>query len=522
MKKFLFLSLALIIALSSFAGCGKKETGVSPYNPNVKYGDTGGLTLPLTDSTEELTWSVNSPTSTDDTLNNSFVVTKLREMTGVNVKMIVFPTSTANEKIKILAASKQLPDIVGQGLDEKIKNELCLQGAFASIEDYIDILPNFKAKFVDGDAKWVFNSYKMGDGKLYGYFPYDWQRDVNTGVNLYRKDIFEKNNIPMWTNSEEFYQALKKLKEIYPDSIPYTVKTADGTFRTWSYQWGMFAHYPYYDEEAKVWKYTDTDPKYKEMLDFMKKLYDEGLIDPEFLTNTQAVWTSKMTQPEKSFVTTDWIGRLDTFSEQSKDTAPGYDLRFAVPFGPTGKYKENNQIASPKHVSKNKKTETSFKLLDFCFSPAGTELITMGVEGETYVLDENGMAKYIDFTDTKPDSRMLEDKYGMFVEGMYMRFDRRSTYFNFTEREQEAQDFAKNPDSLDKLDPILVFSEEQTAKNAEYLGKLDKAGKEFATKYILGTETGDAAWNKWVKEAERLGSEKLVAIFNEAQKEYNK
>ena len=46
--------------------------------------------------------------------------------------------------------------------------------------------------------------------------------------------------------------------------------------------------------------------------------------------------------------------------------------------------------------------------------------------------------------------------------------------------------------------------------------------KEFATKYILGTETGDAAWNKWVKEAERLGSEKLVAIFNEAQKEYDK
>ena len=25
--------------------------------------------------------------------------------------------------------------------------------------------------------------------------------------------------------------------------------------------------------------------------------------------------------------------------------------------------------------------------------------------------------KYIEFTDTKPDSRMLEDKYGMFVEG---------------------------------------------------------------------------------------------------------
>ena len=117
---------------------------------------------------------------------------------------------------------------------------------------------------------------------------------------------------------------------------------------------------------------------------------------------------------------------------------------------------------------------------------------------------------------------MLEDKYGMFVEGMYMRFDRRSTYFNFTEREQEAQDFAKDKNNLEKLDPILIFNEEQTAENAKYLAALDKAGKEFSTRYILGAETGDEAWEKWVKKAEQLGSKELVKNFNDAQKEYDK
>ena len=81
---------------------------------------------------------------------------------------------------------------------------------------------------------------------------------------------------------------MKKLKEIYPQSTPLTLKTKEETFKTMSYSWGMIAHEPYYDEAAKVWKYTDTDPKYKEMLDFMKKLYDEKLLDPEFLTMTQA------------------------------------------------------------------------------------------------------------------------------------------------------------------------------------------------------------------------------------------
>ena len=68
------------------------------------------------------------------------------------------------------------------------------------------------------------------------------------------------------------------------------------------------------------------------MLDFFHKLYKEELLDPEFLTNTQPAWTRRMTTGS-SFVTFDWIGRLDMFVSQSE--IEGYDLRYANPVGPT-------------------------------------------------------------------------------------------------------------------------------------------------------------------------------------------
>ena len=40
----------------------------------------------------------------------------------------------------------------------------------------------------------------------------------------------------------------------------------------------------FFDEEEKVWKYSDTSDEMKDLLDYVKKLYSEGLLDPEFLT----------------------------------------------------------------------------------------------------------------------------------------------------------------------------------------------------------------------------------------------
>lgn len=523
MKKILNLFLIFVITASCFAGCGDSSAENTLFNEETvsKLGDLGGLELPLADKPTTIEWSV---TTDHENFNSSWVAEKLREATGLDVQFRVVPAATVKDKLSVWIASKDLPDIIGQGMEKAVSDDLAVQGGIVAVEDFIDVLPNFKKTFVDNEKNnWIFKSYAAPDGKLYGFYGYDWNRDVNHGV-LYRKDIFEKHNIPMWNGPDEFYSALKKLKQQYPSSTPFTSKNKDELFGKLATSWGTKAFEPYYDEADSTWKYSDTDPKFKNMLDYMKKLYDEKLLDPEFLTLTQAAWTSKMTQADKAFVTWDWIGRLDTFTQQSA-AIPGYDLRYGNPIGPNQTVSEADQLCWARYVAKNENAETSFKLLDFLLSPAGAELITMGIPGETYELDDKGMAKYIEYTysdaENTPNTSKLLQKYGMFTEGLYLKFDRRSVYFNFTEREQEAQNYAKDPAHLDPIDPSVLFTAEEQKKVNEYRTKLDKAGREFTSKYILSNETGDAAWNAWVEKANNMGAQELVDIYNEAQKRYD-
>ena len=512
MRKTLCLLLALVMVSGLLVGCtGGQTIANEVYDPNIKVGDTGGLKVPLTKEPMTIEWQIISQ---ETGINDSWFMQKLRGITGVDVQLLVMQSSTANEKMKTLIAGGNLPDITSS-YGEGTMDDLAMQGAFAAVEDYIDKLPNFKKTFVDNkDNNWIFDSRTAPDGKVYPYYGYDYNRDINHAF-LYRKDIFDKHGIKMWNNPEEFYQALKKLKELYPSSVPFVSKNTSQIFAKWAPGWGIKAHEPYFDEEQKVWKYADTDPKYKEMLDFMKKLYDEGLLDPEFLTATQSAWTQKMTQKDKAFVTFDWIDRMTLFKEQTLETVPEYDLRFANPVGPKQTYIEANQLCWGRYVKKQdeKREEVAFKLLDFCLSPFGKELMTMGIEGETYTLDENGMAKYIGFDET-PTMTDLEQKYGMFTQGMYLSFDRRSCYFNFAPQLKEAQEYMQDEKHVEPLDPELIFTNEEKELRSEYLVDLQKAGSEFAVKYILA----DASWDEWVKKAESLGSKEVTKIYNDAYK----
>ena len=145
----------------------------------------------------------------------------------------------------------------------------------------------------------------------------------------------------------------------------------------------------------------------------------------------------------------------------------------------------------------------------------------MGIEGETYTINENGMANYIEFPGKTPSTTELSEKYGMFTEGMYLSFDKRSAYYNFTPEEKEAQDYMKDSAHVRPLLPELVFTGEEASKKAEYLVALEKAAKEFAINYVFGNSTGDKAWNEWCQKAEKLGNSKLEEIQNNAQKRYD-
>lgn len=537
-RKTVFGALAITLTASMLAACSGGGAGQQASTPapsekpaaqtpapaapaedkTALYGDTGGLTLPLVDKPTKLTWMLVS----ENPANDKLIAKEIEKRTGITLDLQTYSSTTYQDRLRVVVASGQLPDIF-HGLTPAELKKIGQQGAVVPINQYADMLPNFKQLYMD-ENPWVVKSYGDEAGNLYAWPIYNMNRDVNHGW-MVRKDILDKHGIPEWTNTEEFYQAMVKLKEAYPDSYPIASKTKEFIFRDWGYGWGISgANYPmYFDESAKSWKFAATQPAYKDMLDFMKKLYNDKLLDPEFMTDTPDSWTAKMTT-DKSFVTWDWIGRLDLFYNQVKDKYPTYDLRYANPVGPTGNIRTLPKIdvGFSIAVANNSNKEAALKLLDYLSSPSGSALVTLGVEGETFHFDANGKPVYPELANVPlVDIKVLEDKYGLWLEGMYLRPDRRSVYYNFTEKEQEAQDKMLSQNKFEPLDPILNFTDAENSTVAELQVTLQKELAEFSAKYILDKSYGDAQWNEWLQNAKKFGEDEITAVFNGAQARFD-
>lgn len=512
----LFLLAAVVCSFPvAFGGRGRQESMSLAGGCVEDYGDTGGLELPIVDKPLKVTCIINSE---NPDRSNRWVVGELEKRTGIKLEIQAVPPNSYSDRLEIILASGDLPDIL-YGVSKKRLNALGPQGVFAPINLYMDQLPNFRKIVTEGTSETI-RSLEAYDGNLYLWPYYEAERTVNHGF-LYRKDIFDKHGIKPWENTEEFYQALRTLKGIYPDSLPYTSKNKEKIFIDWAYGWGL--HLPmYYDEGDGKWKYAYTQPEFKDMADFIKRLYNEGLIDPQFLTDSQANWSVKMTQRDKSFVTYDWISRMDIFYEQVKGDIPEYNLRYGNPIGPVAKIRRlgnvglDNISSSGLAVANNPNRLQALKLLDYATSPSGAELLTLGKEGVTYARDAEGKIYYPEFSKEVVSIKDLEERFGLFMMGVYTRVDRRSVYLNYSEKEQEAQDNMIRDNRIEDPDPAVIFSKDEQNTLNELSDVLQKLGNTFTSSYIIDKSKGDADWREWIGTAEASGAKKLESIYNTA------
>ena len=148
MKK-LSLILAFVILFATMAGCTNNQgndfdiASKEELNPE-KIGYYSTLKLPIDDKNTEISIMVSS---TYSEMNDSVVIKELRRRTGLNVQLLIIPTSTYSQKAKVMLASgDSMPDAFKFG-DIKAVNDVADQGAFEAISDHLDELPNFKEIF---------------------------------------------------------------------------------------------------------------------------------------------------------------------------------------------------------------------------------------------------------------------------------------------------------------------------------------------------------------------------------------
>jgi putative aldouronate transport system substrate-binding protein len=535
-KRFVALATALAIAGGCLVGCTAKpegesskpdtiasnsaETSQSSTNTDTsedssndeagEFSETNGLALPLVD--KPVTLNVFTYSNASD-LNDKAFAKAVEAVTGVKLNITVVAPGSYQEKLQMQVASKQIPDIFDMSLTRQDLMALAENAAIVNFSEYQDQLPNIKSLYLDNpDNMALTQDYVYNDG-LYAIECYNVARDVNHGF-MYRKDIFDKNGIKPWTNTDEFYEALKTLKEIYPDSTPFVSKSKLTLLDRMAPGWGL-DNTTITLRDGKFF-YSGTDPRFKDMLDFMRKLYTEKLLDPEFLTCTDASWSAKMTQDDAAFVTFDWIDRMDLFYNQVKDSNPDYNLRFGYPIGPEGKYIALSKVDGGNlAVANGSNKDVAMKLVDFLLSPAGSKLATLGVEGETYTMND-GKVTYIGFEEATPSIAELEEKYGLFTQSLALRFDPACIYYQYSEKVGEAQKIVTENNLLTKVPAIQPSVVEDAEEYGSIFAELKTAQEVFVSKYIMDAKLdADAHWNDWLGKADAIGVKRLVEIMNQ-------
>lgn len=334
------------------------------------------------------------------------------ERTGIHVDYISGPEefNDVYSEIDQRVISGDLPDAVMTKLAQT--NVYGPQGVFADLAPYIEkYAPNLQ-KYIDDNP-----DYKAlvtdKDGHIYGLCK---ETPIFADLIGYRVDQFKAAGIDpdSIVTIDDFTKALETLKAYYgkdnPNYYPLTGRDTAIRFASWfgaasnissTESNGIYINGHYKDGSIDIMN----DGAYK-MVETMKKWYDEGLIQPEWVAGTfgEADWEAAMLNGTGS-VFYDYYNRAEWFMENGgPDNDPNYQmgvLNFIKddngnPQKMTVSMKYNDECVTAVNANCSEdKIKTILTFIDYFYTEEGEILANYGVEGESFKTDANGDKEFI-------------------------------------------------------------------------------------------------------------------------------
>lgn len=334
------------------------------------------------------------------------------ERTGIHVDYISGPEEAADvySEVDQRVISGDLPDAVMTKLAQT--SVYGPQGVFADLAPYIEkYAPNLQ-KYIDDNP-----DYKAlvsdADGHIYGLCK---ETPIFADLIGYRADHFKAAGIDpdSIVTIDDFTKALETLKAYYgkdnPNYYPLTGRDTAIRFASWfgaasnissTESNGIYINGHYKDGSIDIMN----DGAYK-MVETMKKWYDEGLIQPEWVAGTfsEADWEAAMLNGNGS-IFYDYYNRAEWFMENGgPDNDPNYQmgvLNFIKddngnPQKMTVSMKYNDECVTAVNANCSEdKIKTILTFIDYFYSEEGEILANYGVEGESFKTDANGDKEFI-------------------------------------------------------------------------------------------------------------------------------
>lgn len=406
-SRLISLLVALAMFLTLLAGCTTVDEETTPGETTQE--QTTKVTETTDDKGPSWTWDT-SPVELDIYVNESWFTTEfdadknvmdkyVTELTGVTINWQSPVGVDANERFNAMLAADDLPDIVLLSRYSAIFEQAQATGRFHPILELADkYAPTFRANIPQSKIDW----WTQDDGVLYALINYYWDLEefgpgnyltTNQGM-MARKDIMDDLGIKPedFMTQDGFFEALKKVKDSNYEFegqrvIPFFPQFEIGHMTSWM-------SVPREDASGN---YIDpvTHPKYLEGLQFLNRLYREGLISDDTFTAAGENQIKELMSAGRIFVfegnTANFAGNIIEFYDRDPE------MRY-VPIPPYRAADGGEPIVFSSGTAgwlgamvpkSTEKAERAIRFLEFAFSDHATQLFKLGVPGYTYEVDEN-------------------------------------------------------------------------------------------------------------------------------------
>jgi putative aldouronate transport system substrate-binding protein len=532
-KSWLTFTLIGTLALGLLAGCTKAASDSG--KGAAEAGTVKAEGWPIVSSKINLKMVAGKAPTTAPDWNNTMLWQEYEKLTNVHVNWEMVPFDNLAEKRNIMLTGGDYPDAYFTAqipTSELIKYGS--QGIFIKLNDYIDkYAPNLKNLMSQYPE--VKKGITMPDGNIYS-FPMILDPEFTSvlagGKTWVKKDWLQKLNIPEPVTTDDFYQMLKAFKEKDPngngqqDEVPYSGIGIGSLISYLKGSWGLGNRgvgHPYVDVDpaSNQLRFIPADPKYKEMLQYVQKLYSEGLIDKDIFT-VQA----------NQFYATGAKGVYGTTITTSPYTLMKQDGYYGIsalkgPYGDQIWSAVGSPVASAGAfviTDHNKNPEATVRWIDHLYSEDGNKMFFMGFEGKSYEMN-GGEYQYTKEITDNPNGLTFEQalvKYVVWPGGGYPNIVRQK-YFKGAESRPEAVEAASrfSKQFPEEIWPAFTFTTEENEKKATIETDITSYVTEMQAKFITG-KASFSEWDNYIATLKKMKLDEYMKVYQAAYDRYSK